>query len=397
MTASFNMIASTFKVLGKNTNKISDLYGKLETIFKMAIVKDAMASQGLSEEQAVLKANKYLFDYSETHPTIKTLRNMPLGAPFITWTYKMIPLMLETAVLKPHKFAGIGAMYAMLAFAADKALEDAGADSEDRKRLANYLSKAGRENILAAPTGLAKRYILGQNGMDDVSLSYTNIGKFLPIDPFFRIFNAASSGDLKTILKEGFGALGGPTADGLYALFTGKDMFTNTDIVPKGADPLTKAISVANFAANEMLPPVLKDIGKMSIAYARDDAEGKARSEGLVVNVLKNISGEKTAARQGLPEKKMSDLISNFFGFTSYNPSIMQFKFNIDRFNSEIRDLESERSRDMNDPRISIEDKRNIAKDYAEKIRDKRIEQKKFIEASGLSPKAYEMLRKSIE
>jgi hypothetical protein len=397
MTASFNMIASAFKVLGKKTNKISDMYGALETIFKMAIVKDAITSQGLSEEQAVLKANKYLFDYSETHPTIKTLRNMPLGAPFITWTYKMIPLMLETAVLKPHKFAFIGALYAAIALAADKALEDAGADSEDKKKLANYLSKAGRENMLAAPTGLAKRYILGQNGMDDVSLSYTNIGKFLPIDPFFRIFNAVSSGEPKTILKEGFGALGGPTADGLYALFTGKDMFTNTDIVPKGADPLTKATAIANFAANEMLPPVLKDIGKLSVSYALGDAESKARSEGLVVNVIKNIAGEKTAGRPGLPEKKISDLAANFFGMTTYNPSIMQFKINLDRFDSEVKDLQTEMRKDMQDPRISPEEKAAISKDYQEKIRRKMLEKKKFVDASGISPKAYELLRKSLE
>ena len=80
------------------------IYGAIEDASKTVIAKYAH-SQGASIEQAIKLADKWLFDYSSISPLVGTLRKLPV--PFLTWSAKTFPRLVETAIRKPEKYATV--------------------------------------------------------------------------------------------------------------------------------------------------------------------------------------------------------------------------------------------------------------------------------------------------
>lgn len=70
------------------------MYGFSETLGKTAKIIDEM-KKGATEGDAVLAAQEALFDYSLVPPFIEGIRKSPLGSPFITFTYKAAPQVLN--------------------------------------------------------------------------------------------------------------------------------------------------------------------------------------------------------------------------------------------------------------------------------------------------------------
>lgn len=96
----------------------ADIYQGQEKLFKMAIYIKAREG-GATVDEAARKAEHFLFNYGDIPPAVKQMRRWV--SPFITFTYKAVPLMAETAITKPWKLGAImGAMYGMERFAADK-------------------------------------------------------------------------------------------------------------------------------------------------------------------------------------------------------------------------------------------------------------------------------------
>jgi hypothetical protein len=92
----------------KNTmNKVADLYQKEEEFAKMAQYI-FQKSKGLSSEEAIKIAEKATFNYSQVTPFIRRMRESIFGYPFITFTYKVTPQVLKTAITKPTKISNIG-------------------------------------------------------------------------------------------------------------------------------------------------------------------------------------------------------------------------------------------------------------------------------------------------
>ena len=79
-------------------------YALSEAIFKTAIIIDQM-KKGASEADAVEVANDAVFDYSLVPQGIRYLRNAPIGAPFISWSYFTARKAIQTAIEKPWKYA----------------------------------------------------------------------------------------------------------------------------------------------------------------------------------------------------------------------------------------------------------------------------------------------------
>lgn len=92
-----------------------DVYQSNEKFFKMAVFIKARQS-GATVDAAARKAERYLFNYADIPPWVKTMRRWV--SPFFTFTYKALPLLGETAIRKPHKVAAIAAaMYGMEEYA----------------------------------------------------------------------------------------------------------------------------------------------------------------------------------------------------------------------------------------------------------------------------------------
>lgn len=93
--------------------KPADLYQAEEQFFKLAMFIDRRL-KGDGIEQASKYAEKFLFNYGKIPPFIKKVRRSIFGAPFVTFTYKALPLVLEQAVKHPVRVGKyIAAAYAL--------------------------------------------------------------------------------------------------------------------------------------------------------------------------------------------------------------------------------------------------------------------------------------------
>ena len=102
------------KAWGKLATKSSNLYQNIEVMGKTAIAIDVMEREGLSADDAFLRAQEYLFDYSDVPAIVRKTRTSPIGIPFITFQYKVLPVLMKTAIRNPFRFAPyVGMAYAM--------------------------------------------------------------------------------------------------------------------------------------------------------------------------------------------------------------------------------------------------------------------------------------------
>ncbi len=109
--ANLSIADKALKAYGKASlvdTKVGEFLGKLyqteETIGK-AVKFIAEREKGKTIAEARVEANKWLFDYGETPKVVNFLRTNPfLGIPFITWSYKAFPRIIETAITRPISF-----------------------------------------------------------------------------------------------------------------------------------------------------------------------------------------------------------------------------------------------------------------------------------------------------
>lgn len=375
-----NMFRAFGDAMGKGRDRASAFYGGIETVFKTAIIKDAMENQGLSEADAVLKANKYLFDYSEVHDSIKVLRNIPFGAPFITWSYKMTPLLIETALTKPWKFLPYAAMFYGISQIASAAISEMGGSDEDKERLKKYIAKKTAESPFVLVTG-----------PEDV----VDFGKFMPFNNIYKFGKGMVNLDPVEALKA-FGFFGGPVADIGTFLITGKDPFTGRDVVPKGATQAEKAIIIANHLANVFMPPFMKDMPQLAIGGITGNMELVGQSSSIVADGLKKAFDGPSGKAAGLPTKSVADLTKNFFGINTYHPSLEQFRRNVLSMQREINDITATMNAAIKDPDLSSDERKKIVEKYTEMKKEKMKEIAEFVKDSNLSPSIYKIVQESM-
>jgi hypothetical protein len=101
--------------------KLGRIYQAEEQWFKMAKVMHNL-EKGMKMRPAVRDAQDWLFDYTEVPEFIEWTRQSPVGAPFITFTYKALPKMMESAIVAPWRLLSVVATLYYLNDAAAKAL-----------------------------------------------------------------------------------------------------------------------------------------------------------------------------------------------------------------------------------------------------------------------------------
>lgn len=121
--------------------KIAEQYGKIDDFYKMAKFAERVR-KGDSYAKAALEAHKWHMDYSLATPAIKVARANV--APFVTYQYKVLPLLLEAAAKRPWVYA----KYAIIPWVATQALlanTDLTQEDFDRlkKDLPTYLKNSG--------------------------------------------------------------------------------------------------------------------------------------------------------------------------------------------------------------------------------------------------------------
>ena len=99
------------KSLGKSwaivKEKLGNLYQGEENMAKMAAFIHQRKA-GIGVEEAWKAAESATFNYAQVTPFIRKLRESLFGVPFITFTAKVTPIVLETALKAPHRIGAIG-------------------------------------------------------------------------------------------------------------------------------------------------------------------------------------------------------------------------------------------------------------------------------------------------
>jgi len=99
----FGKTGDSIKNFAKWTPEKMEKYYQLEDqIFRMGVYMDRL-DKGFSRSEAALEARKWFIDYDINAPFIQGLKRT--AVPFISYTYRVIPLLAESAALRPHKFA----------------------------------------------------------------------------------------------------------------------------------------------------------------------------------------------------------------------------------------------------------------------------------------------------
>lgn len=270
------MAAKLVSTVGR---KASDVYQISETIGKMAKIIDAMEREGMSEADAVIEANKWLFDYSFIPRSVQFLRNAPIGAPFLTFSYKALPRVVETLVLRPWKFAPYYLMSESLMWAAAMAQD---VDREDVKKLTEfYIAPWLRDRSLVAP--LPFKDSAGKWQVVDLGWLFP-WGMFSGVAGQLKrdlaevpdqaaaaaegggVGDAALAGAGQTLKAIGAvpvntGLYGGPIPNLLAAIPTNIDPFTQRPVIDKDAPAGEQFRDIMNYSWRMLAPTWLTDIG----------------------------------------------------------------------------------------------------------------------------------------
>jgi hypothetical protein len=152
------------------TSKLEDWYRIEDHVFRLNAFMHRI-KLGETAEDAALFARKQFIDYDIDAPLINTLRNT--ATPFLSFTYRLIPILAESAILRPTKFV----KYAVAGYGLNKMEELYGGDDAkiERALLPDY--EAG--NIMDLPFMPKKLIRLPVKSKDGVS-KYLNISRFYP-------------------------------------------------------------------------------------------------------------------------------------------------------------------------------------------------------------------------
>lgn len=331
-----------------------DLYQKAESLTKLAKMIHDVEQTGRSIDEAYLESQKWLFDYSEVPSSIRYLRNVPGGAPFITYFYKALPVLLETAATKPWRLAPYVAlphiMAAVFAFMND-------VDKEDVEKLKESLPEFLRtkENAMMLPMrDAAGRW------------QFFDFGYLLPWSMFQEAGTQVAKGDFGDATRTA-GLLGGPVADMLVAIKTGIDPFTKRPIYDKRDPPQDQMRDIMSYLARATLPPWVTDQSfalKMWDAYKQNPTKygdapltmGQAALRGVGMNVYP-VEPEVSRAR------------------------------NLNRMSREIHDLESRKRQQLKDRRLDDDERQKVADKYNGLIEKAKQRRTDYAARSVVNPK----------
>ena len=236
-------------------------------------------------EQAADEAEKWLFDYSLVKPSVKTLRKDVLGAPFITYASKVLPLMVETIATRPWRLAPYVALpYAMAAlFKSEHDLSD-----DEYDAMIESLQEYLREKKYAG--NIMPLIYLDEHGRPQI----LDLAYLYPWGMFSEMISELMSDDpLAVIQTLGLMTGVGPTI--IAGITTGIDPFTRRPIVNKLDDKTEQMKQILQYTWNLMMPP-----------WAHTEY-------GAVSRLKQTLDGELN--RYGEPQKTVKQAISQFSGF----------------------------------------------------------------------------------
>jgi len=243
--------------------KLSEYYALEDSIFRLALYMDRR-NKGYSKVQAAQDARRSFIDYNIKAPGINALRALP--TPFLAYTYRVIPILAETAVVRPWKFA----KYAVLGYALNNLGELLGEGAPEAERAAMTEEQAGK--IGGLPFLPHKNIKLPSK---DAS-TYINVTRFVPGGDIFDL-NSGTIPLLPQPLQANFGIAG----EVLFPML-GFDLFRGDKIKGQGISEFDDFSIRSKFALKRLIPNFPFVPGSYSterIRRAREDESPLSRNE----------------------------------------------------------------------------------------------------------------------
>jgi hypothetical protein len=279
--------------------KASNIYQGIEVVGKTAIAIDVMDRQGGSADDAFLRAQEYLFDYGDVPDIVRGLRQSPLGIPFLTFQYKVLPVLAKTALRNPMRFAP----YVALSYALPALFMNAfDIDDDEYEQI-----KASMPDYIRGNPGLIPLPARDAEGR----LQFLDTSYLYPWGSFTNLINGAFVSGKKAVgagspLEQGLqlkdisttlGMFGGPGWS-LYDISQNRDSFTDRPIV-NPTDPLYikeaierpfynrgKITDAMFWAANQYLFPGFLNTEYGAVSKINTALKGDSKPNGVAPDTL---------------------------------------------------------------------------------------------------------------
>lgn len=319
---------------------------KLETL--SSIERETVIDEG------VVEANKAIFDYSKVPGWLRTARRTPLGSPFITFTYKAFPRVVESIAKRPQKFIKYAVLPSLMLHAWQKE---------------NNLDDEEAEEVLK------KMPLWMQEKSSIYILPWKSEGKWQPVDfgymfpwePFVnralyekRHFTAhdpidamsSVAGAVGRTIGDTYGFLGGPIPDLIGAIKSNTDDFTGKPIVTEGAPAQQQVLEKLGYLYNQAAPSFLT-------------------SHGFLGKTLDHYNQK--VNEFGTPTTTLPSVLGRAVGVNIYPTDVQEsHRKNIKRFRSEELKIIRARSRVRKDKNIQLLEKTQKIREFNELLKHQR-------------------------
>ena len=156
--------------------KMEDAYQFEDQVFRLAVFMDRI-DKGVDVNKAAMEAKKWFINYDINAPAINALKRTVV--PFISYTYRVIPLLAEAAILRPHKMA----KWAAIGYGLNEVGKHFGGGNEELERVTmrEELSKK-LYSIPFAPPRMIKLGWRSEAG----DAQYIDVQRFIPGGDIFE-------------------------------------------------------------------------------------------------------------------------------------------------------------------------------------------------------------------
>ena len=171
-----------FKDIRKNNPlaKLTDWYRFEDHVFRLSVFQDRLA-KGYSAAEAGLDARRSFIDYNINAPAINWMRLTM--TPFLAYTYRIVPILAETAIVRPWKYF----KYAALGYGLNAMGNMVGGGDEKAERALMQEKEKGRFIFDFMPYRQIKLPVPKTDEKPFEGPKYINLTRFMPGGDIFDI------------------------------------------------------------------------------------------------------------------------------------------------------------------------------------------------------------------
>jgi hypothetical protein len=299
---SVNTASAIFKDLKTNNilNSATQMYRFEDSVFRLALFMDRLR-KGFTPAEAALDGRKSFIDYNINAPAIDWMRNSI--TPFIAYTYRIVPLLAETAIVRPWKYA----KYMALGYSLNKLGNIMGGGDEEAERAAMPERKSGRIfGIYPMPyRNIKLPEIVSDPNKPFIGPNYIDITRFVPGGDILDLGTPGIPG-IPAPLQPSLGLAG----DILFPL-VGYDLFAGRKIpgqVGIGSEDMGIRLDTIRQKLVPNIPFVPGSYSTIRIEKARSEMESPFKSKETELGALFNAIGFKIE-RADLQKLRASKII----------------------------------------------------------------------------------------